>query len=76
MSIEIEVRVEVFWKLSRAARCQPASERRRVGGAARAVGLRQDHLAAHHRRARGGRSAASSASTVRMLQNNPRATGR
>ena len=44
---------KAFGAVGGAGKRQPARRGRRVPGAARAVRLRQDHAAAHHRRARG-----------------------
>ena len=50
---------------------EPRDRRPRVRGAARAVGLRQDHDAARHRRARGDRHAATSLIDGRPVQDLP-----
>jgi sulfate transport system ATP-binding protein len=55
MSIEIRNVSKQFGDFSCAARRQPGHRLGRTGRAARPLGLRQDHAAAHHRRAGNGR---------------------
>jgi ATPase subunit of ABC transporter with duplicated ATPase domains len=56
---------------------EPRRPDRRAGGAARALGLGQDHAAAHHRGARGaGRAACSSTARMRRTDRRARAPRR
>ena len=65
MSIEVRNLNKRFGATVVCDNAQPRHPGRRTGRAARAVGLRQDHAAAHHRRARGARLRAACCSTAR-----------